>query len=60
MYTLDLARLTHADRERELAQSLRVHAFKIAQKERGDAFVPPPVDQPERIAHALRLSPRRG
>ena len=60
MYSLDLARLIHADRERELAQNLRVHAFRTAQKDREDAFVPPPVDQPARIAHALRLSPRRG
>ena len=61
MYDLELARLIHADRERELAGDRRVRAFRIAQKSRGDDFVPPPANQPERIVHALRLvpSPRR-
>jgi hypothetical protein len=62
MHDLELARLIQADRERDLARDLRVHAFKAAQKDREDTFVPPPADQPERIDHILRLapSPRRG
>ena len=62
MHDLDLARLIHADREREIARDLRIRAFRVAQKDRDEAFVPPPADQPARIAHALRLVPnsRRG
>jgi hypothetical protein len=62
MHDLDLARLVHAEREREIAKDLRIRAFRVAQKDREDAFVPPPADQPSRIAHALRLvaNPRRG
>lgn len=62
MHDLDLARLVHADREREIARDLRIRAFRVAQKDRDEAFVPPPADRPNRIAHALRLvaNPRRG
>ena len=63
MNNLELARLIHADRERELARDLRVRAWRKARGPQGDdAFVPPPADQPARISHALRLIPilRRG
>lgn len=62
MHDLDLARLVHADREREIARDLRIRAFRAAQKNRDEAFVPPPADQPTRISHVLRLipNPRRG
>lgn len=64
MYNLELARLIHRERERELEHHLRVRAVRAARADGGrDAFVPPPVDQPARIAHAIRRltpSPRRG
>ena len=61
MHDLELARLIHADRERELARDRRVHAFKIAQRGTEDAFVPPPA-RPSTLAGSLRLMPsgRRG
>ena len=42
MHDLELARLIHEDREREIARNLRVHAFRVAQKDRDGAFVPAP------------------
>ena len=58
MHDLELARLLHADRERELARDLRVRAFKEAQLPCADeAFVPPPADRPGRISHAVRILP---
>ena len=63
MHDLELARLIHEDREREVAHDLRVRAWRQARDAHGDdAFVPPPADQPARINHALRLIPnlRRG
>jgi hypothetical protein len=63
MHDLELARLIHADREREVARDLRVRAWREAQAANGgEAFVPPPADRPVRIGHALRLIPnqRRG
>ena len=63
MHDLELARLIHADREREVAHDLRVRAWREARDPHGDdAFVPPPADQPTRISHAIRLIPnlRRG
>ena len=60
MHDLELARLLHADRERELARDLRVRAFKEAQAPcADDPFVPPPADQPGRIGHAIPFFPSR-
>lgn len=61
MHDLELARLIHADREREIARDQRVHAFRRAQKAAGDAFVPPPPERATTLAGALRSmpSPRR-
>ena len=62
MHDLELARLIHADREREIARELRVRAFRIAQKEGGEAFVPPAGERPAAIAGTPKLMPseRRG
>ena len=62
MHDLELARLIHADRERELARDRRVHAFREAQKATDDTFVPPPPERAKAPAGALRLmpNPRRG
>ncbi len=64
MHDLELARLIHADRERELERELRVRAFRAATRalDEESTFIPPPADAPVRIAHAIRLdpSPRRG
>jgi hypothetical protein len=63
MYNLELARLIHREREREIERQQRIRAFRLAQAGGGgDAFVPPPVDRPRRITHVVRLipSPRRG
>jgi hypothetical protein len=64
MHDLELARLIHADRERELAHDLRVRAFRAATRalDEDGTFVPPPADVPARIDHAIRLDPslRRG
>ena len=57
MHDLELARLIHADRQRELARDLRVKAWREARATQGDAFVPAPADQPSRISHAVRLIP---
>jgi hypothetical protein len=58
MNDLNLARLIHADREREVARNLRVRAWREARDARGhDVFVPPPPDQRPRLSHALRLVP---
>lgn len=56
MYNLELARLIHREREREVEHRLRVRAFQLGQTDGDpDAFVPPPSDLPARIAHAVRL-----
>jgi hypothetical protein len=62
MHDLELARLIHADRERELARDQRVRAFRTAQKATGDTFVPPPPERSFTLAGTLRLMPsaRRG
>ncbi len=57
MHDLDLARLIHADREREIARDHRVHAFRVAQKATEEAFVPPPPKAASTLAGALRLMP---
>ena len=59
MHDLELARLIHADREREIAHDRRVHAFRVGPEgDRDDAFVPPPADSaPTTLAGALRLMP---
>ena len=57
MHDLELARLIHADRERELARDRRVHAFKLAQHGTEDAFVPPPPAHPSTLAGTLRMMP---
>ena len=56
MHDLDLARLIHEDREREIARNLRVHALRNAQKDGDSAFVPPPPDRRSRIVHAVDLA----
>lgn len=57
MHDLELARLIHADRERELARDRRVHAFRIAQKGTDETFVPPPPAHPATLSAVLRLMP---
>jgi hypothetical protein len=59
MHDLELARLIHADRERELARDLRVRAFRAANRALDEeaTFVPPPADAPVRIGHAVRFDP---
>ena len=63
MHDLDLARLIHADREREIARDRRAHAARRAQQDdRNETFVPEPSTRPGRLTHALRFTPdpRRG
>ncbi len=57
MHDLELARLIHEDREREIARNLRVHAVRAAQKDRDGAFVPGHPARPVTLAGALRLMP---
>jgi hypothetical protein len=57
MHDLELARLIHADREREIEHHLRVRAVRIALADRdANAFVPPLSSSPVRIAQALWLA----
>ncbi len=63
MHDLDLARLIHADREREIARDRRARAARQAQADdRTETFVPEPSTRPGRLTHALRFTPdpRRG
>ena len=61
MHNLELARIIHLERVRELELQQRVRAFRLAQEAGArDAFVPPPVGAPERIVHAVRLAPTVG
>lgn len=62
MHDLELARLIHADREREIERNLRVRAVRIALADRdANEFVPSPASTPVRFAQALRMTaPRRG
>lgn len=63
MHDLDLARLIHADREREIARDLRAHAARRAKADLdAETFVPEPSARPGRLTHALRFTPepRRG
>ncbi len=64
MHDLELARLIHADRERELERELRVRAFRAATRalDEDATFIPPAADAPVRIDHAIRFDPslRRG
>jgi hypothetical protein len=56
MYDLDIARLIHSDREREIVRGLRASALRRALDDReGETFVPRPSDAPVRISHPLRL-----
>ena len=56
MYDLEIARLIHADREREIVRGLRARALRRALEDRdGDTFVPRLADPPVRITHPLRL-----
>ncbi len=57
MHDLELARLIHEDREREIARNLRVYAVRVAQKDRDGAFVPGHPTRPATLAGALRLMP---
>lgn len=58
MHDLDLARLIHADREREMERERRAHAVRQAKSDvHHDTYVPGPSDQPGRLTHALRLTP---
>ncbi len=63
MLDLELARLIHADRQRQIERDLRVRAFLRAQAADADnVFVPAPDGRPGRMTHAIRLtrSARRG
>ena len=63
MHDLDLARLIHADREREMERDRRAHAVRQAKADvHHETFVPGPSDHPGRLTHALRLTsePHRG
>jgi len=63
MHDLDLARLIHADREREIARDRRARAARQAQTDdRTETFVPEPTTRSGRLTHALRFTPdpRRG
>jgi hypothetical protein len=57
MHDLELARLIHADREREIERGLRARAVKIALADRdANEFVPSLTDPPARIAQALWIA----
>jgi hypothetical protein len=63
MLDLELARVIHADRQRQIERDLRVRAFRRAQvADADDTFVPAPDGRLGRITHVVRLtsSPRRG
>jgi hypothetical protein len=60
MHDLELARLIHAEREREIERGLRARAVRIALADRdANAFVPSLTDAPARMAQALWIAARR-
>jgi len=61
MHSLELARIIHLERERDIARELRVRAFKAAKAGADEApFVPPPDGRPGRITHPRPLTPATG
>jgi len=59
MHDLNLARLTHEDRQREIARNLRARAVRRALEPCGtDVYVPP--ERPTRSTHPLRRASAGG
>jgi hypothetical protein len=60
MFDLELARLIHAEREREIERNLRARAVRIALADRdANEFVPSLTDPPTRTAPAVWIAALR-